>query len=720
MLPLDTPLQFLKGVGPRRAADLQRVGLATVEDLLYRFPIRYEDRGTFQTIAALRPGATASVAGEVVSCGVRPTRRPRFKIFEMLVRDRTGSLRAVFFNQGFLSDVFHPHQRVILFGRLELTSHGLQLQNPQYEILKSESEPERGNQAQPESDQARASDQAPPASEDDTLHTGRIVPVYEKTGTLTTKMQRAIVHQALAQLPGDIPDPLPADVRERQGLVERRTALSDVHFPPAGTPIDDLNGFRTAAQRRLIFEEFFLFQLGLVMRRRRADAERKPRSVVVTDQIRESARRVLPFRLTGDQKKVVSEIIQDMKRPQPMNRLLQGDVGSGKTIVALLAALVAMENGFQVAFMAPTEILAEQHFITIRRLLELSRFRVALLTGATQARKRRELHAELAGGSIHLAVGTHALVQDPVGFRELGLVVIDEQHRFGVLQRATLRSKGMHPDVLVMTATPIPRTLALTTYGDLDVSIMREMPPGRFPIRTVAKPESRRDEIYDFVRRQIDTGRQAYVIYPLVEESEKVELKAATEMADHLAQDIFPTYRVALLHGRMKQDAKERVMGAFARGEFDVLVSTTVVEVGVDVSNAAVMLVEHAERFGLSQLHQLRGRVGRGPHQSYCVLLYQYPLTDQGRARLKALTETNDGFEIAERDLELRGPGDFFGTRQSGMPTLRVGDLVRDHQLMEEARREAAAALDDVRQSATLAAFVRTSWEQRFGLVGIG
>jgi ATP-dependent DNA helicase RecG len=708
MLPLDTPLQFLKGVGPRRAADLQRVGLATVEDLLYRFPIRYEDRGTFQTIASLRPGAAASVVGEVVSCGLRPTRRPRFKIFEMLVRDRTGSLRAVFFNQGFLSDVFHPHQRVILFGRLELTSHGLQLQNPQYEILKSEGGPDA------------AGDTTAPESDDDTLHTGRIVPIYEKTGTLTTKMQRAIVHQALAQLPAEVPDPLPAEVRARQALVERRSALADVHFPPAGTSVEDLNAFRTPAQRRLIFEEFFLFQLGLVMRRRRADAERKPRSVVVTDDIRESARRVLPFRLTGDQKKVVGEIIQDMKRPQPMNRLLQGDVGSGKTIVALLAALVAMENGFQVAFMAPTEILAEQHFFTIRKLLEMSRFRVALLTGATPAKKRRELQAELAGGSIHLAVGTHALVQDPVGFRELGLVVIDEQHRFGVLQRATLRSKGMHPDVLVMTATPIPRTLALTTYGDLDVSIMREMPPGRFPIKTVAKPESRREEIYDFIRRQIDTGRQAYVIYPLVEESEKVDLKAATEMADHLAQDIFPSYRVALLHGRMKQDAKERVMGAFARGEFDILVSTTVVEVGVDVANAGVMLVEHAERFGLSQLHQLRGRVGRGPHQSYCVLLYQYPLTDQGRARLKALTETNDGFEIAERDLELRGPGDFFGTRQSGMPTLRVGDLVRDHQLMEEARREAAAALDDVRQSETLAAFVRTSWEQRFGLVGVG
>ena len=705
MIPLDTPLQFLKGVGPRRAADLQRVGLQTVEDLLYRFPVRYEDRGSFQTIATLRPGAAASIVGEVVSCGIRPTRRPRFKIFEMLIRDRTGSLRAVFFNQPFLGDVFHPHQRVILFGKLELTSHGLQLQNPQYEILKQERDEEGAPASEPD---------------EDTLHTGRIVPVYEKTGALTTKMQRAIVHQALTGMPPDVPDPLPADVRSRERLMDRRQALLDVHFPPAGTPVTDLNAFRSPAQRRVIFEEFFLFQLGLVMRRRKADAERKPRPVVITDEIRESARRVLPFRLTGDQKTVIAEIVEDMKRPQPMNRLLQGDVGSGKTIVALMAAIVAMENGFQVAFMAPTEILAEQHFITIRKLLEASRFRLALLTGGTPARKRRELQAELSGGSLHMVVGTHALVQDPVGFRELGLVIIDEQHRFGVLQRATLRSKGMHPDVLVMTATPIPRTLALTMYGDLDVSIMREMPPGRFPIKTIAKPESRRDEIYDFVRQQVDAGRQVYVIYPLVEESEKVDLRAATEMADHLAGDIFPELRVALLHGRMKPEEKERVMGAFARGEFHILVSTTVVEVGVDVPNASVMLVEHAERFGLSQLHQLRGRVGRGPHQSFCVLLYQAPLTDQGRERLKALTDTTDGFVIAERDLELRGPGDFFGTRQSGMPTLRVGDLVRDHQVMEAARREAVAALDDVRVAETLAAFVRTSWEQRFGLVGIG
>ena len=711
MIQLETPLQFMKGVGPRRAADLSRVGLNTVEDFLYRFPIRYEDRGSFQTIASLRPGVPATIVGEVIACGLRPTRRPRFRIFEMLVRDRTGSLRAIWFNQPFLNDVFHPHQRVVLFGKLELSGHGLQLQNPQYEILREGTDESEGPTF-------RSGDK--PEVDEETLHTGRIVPVYEKTGQLTAKVQRALVHQILSQLPPELPDPLPADVRVRQGLIDRRTALHDVHYPSEGTPVDLLNAFRSPAHHRLIFEEFFLFQLGIVLRKRRSEEDLKPRSVVITDEIRESARRVLPFKLTTDQKKAIAEIVKDMQRPQPMNRLLQGDVGSGKTIVALMAALVAMENRFQVAFMAPTEILAEQHFINIRRLLEASRFRIALLTGSTPAKKRREMQAELSGGSLHLVIGTHALVEEGVGFRELGLAIIDEQHRFGVLQRASLRSKGQHPDVLVMTATPIPRTLALTTYGDLDVSIMREMPPGRHPIKTIAKPETRRDEIYAFIRKQIEDGRQAYVIYPLVEESEKVDLRAATEMADHLATDVFPDLRVALLHGRMSQDGKDRVMQAFARGEYHILVSTTVIEVGVDVANAAVMLVEHAERFGLSQLHQLRGRVGRGPHQSYCILLYQYPITDQGRERLKSLTETTDGFVIAEKDLELRGPGDFFGTRQSGLPTLRVGDLLRDHQIMEEARREASAALDDPAQREMLAAFVRESWAQRFGLVGVG
>jgi ATP-dependent DNA helicase RecG len=706
--PLQGSLQYLKGVGPRRAADLQRAGLSTVEDLLYRFPTRYEDRGHFQTIASLRPGVAASVAGEVLSCGVRPTRRPRFRIFEMLVRDQTGTLRAIWFNQPFLKDVFRPHQRVILFGKLELTSHGLQMSGPQYEITD-------GHEGGEGHDGHEGADEGA-----ETVHTGRIVPIYEKTGQLTAKMQRTLVHHALQLLPAELPDPLPAVVLRRQQLIDRRAALDYVHFPPADADVAELNAFRSPAHRRLIFEEFFLFQLGIVLRRRRADGERKGRAIVVTDATRDAVRKVLPFKLTGDQKQVIREIVADMQRPQPMNRLLQGDVGSGKTIVALMAALVAMENGLQVAFMAPTEILAEQHFFNIRRLLESSRFRMTLLTGATPAKKRREALAELAGGSMHLVIGTHALVQEDVAFRELGLAIIDEQHRFGVLQRANLRAKGLHPDVLVMTATPIPRTLALTTYGDLDVSVMREMPPGRQPIATTARPESRRDEVYGFVRREIEQGRQAYVIYPLVEESAKVDLKAATEMADHLAQDIFPDLRVALLHGRLKQDAKDRVMGAFVRREFDLLVSTTVIEVGVDVPNATVMVVEHAERFGLSQLHQLRGRVGRGAHKSYCILLYQSPLTEQGRERLKALTDTTDGFEIAERDLRLRGPGDFFGTRQSGMPTLRVGDLLRDHALMEEARREAVAALDDPAQAAALTALVNTSWEQRFGLVGIG
>jgi len=627
----------------------------------------------------------------------------------MLVRDRTGSLRAIWFNQPFLNDVFRPHQRVILFGKLELTPHGLQMQGPQYEIVEG-IEGDEGVEGEKEGDEGAGG----------TVHTGRIVPIYEKTGTLTAKMQRTLVHTALQQLPGELPDPLPLQVRERQHLIDRRTALEAVHFPSADADVAELNAFRSPAHRRLIFEEFFLFQLGIVQRKRRAEAERKKHTIVVTDAIKMAIGKVLPFKLTNDQRSAIREIVKDMERPQPMNRLLQGDVGSGKTIVALMAALVAMENGLQAAFMAPTEILAEQHFFNIRRLLEQSRFRLTLLTGATPAKKRREILAELAGGSMHMVIGTHALVQEDVAFRQLGLAIIDEQHRFGVLQRATLRAKGLHPDVLVMTATPIPRTLALTTYGDLDVSTMREMPPGRQPIRTTVRPESRRDEIYEFVREQIEAGRQAYIIYPLVEESAKVDLKAATEMADHLAQDVFPEFRVALLHGRMKQDAKDRVMGAFVRNEFQILVSTTVVEVGVDVPNATVMVVEHAERFGLSQLHQLRGRVGRGTHQSHCILLFQYPITDDGKERLKALADTTDGFEIAERDLRLRGPGDFFGTRQSGMPTLRAGDLLRDHVVMEEARREAVAALDDPSQASALASLVDTAWEQRFGLVGIG
>jgi ATP-dependent DNA helicase RecG len=695
--PLETPLQFLKGVGPRRAADLQKAGLATLEDLLYRFPIRYEDRSHLQPIATLRPGQTTAISGELVSCGLRPTRRPGFRIFEALVRDASGAVRVAWLNQPFLRDVLHPHQQVILFGPVEqFGSLGLQITNPQYEILD--------------------------ADETETVHTGRIVPVYEKTGSLTPKLQRRLVYEALARLPEELDDPLPAALRARRDLPGRRQALVETHFPPPDVPVDTLNRFRSAAQVRLIFEEFFLFQLGLLARRREMRQERKPRPVRVDDRIRESARRVLPFHLTGGQRQALKDVVEDMQRPEPMNRLLEGDVGAGKTIVALLAAVVAMENDLQVAFMAPTEILAEQHAANIRRLLAGSPFRIELLKGGRgKSAARTALLDEIAAGQVNLIVGTHALVQESVRFAALGLVVIDEQHRFGVLQRATLRAKGLHPDVLVMTATPIPRTLALTTYGDLDVSAIREAPPGRLPVKTVAKPDSRRDEVYAFMRSELDKGRQAYVIYPLIEESAKIDLKAATEMADHLAQEVFPAYRVALLHGRMKSDAKDRVMRAFAAREIDILVATTVIEVGIDVPNATVMVIEHAERFGLAQLHQLRGRVGRDARQSYCVLLYQAPLSDDSRARLRVMTETTDGAVIAERDLELRGPGDFFGTRQSGVPTLRVGNLLRDRMLMEDARREAAAWLDEAAgdQAAWLAG-VRQSWAERFGLIGVG
>jgi ATP-dependent DNA helicase RecG len=543
--------------------------------------------------------------------------------------------------------------------------------------------------------------------------------VYEKAGGVTSKMQRRIVHDALELLSADLPDPLPDAVCRPRGWPSRYAALRALHFPPSDAPIDDLNRFATPAQQRLIFEEAYAFQLGLLARRRHASLERKALPVTVDDRIRASARAVLPFRLTPGQRQALKEIVEDMQRPQPMNRLLQGDVGAGKTIVALLAALVAMENGLQVAFMAPTEILSEQHYLNVTRLLQASRFRVALLVGGISAAARREQLAGIATGAVHLVVGTHALVQGDVEFNRLGLVIIDEQHRFGVLQRATLRTKGLSPDVLVMTATPIPRTLALTVYGDLDVSVIRDLPPGRLAIKTVAKPESRRDEVYGFVQQQIEGGRQAYVIFPLVEESDKIDLKAATEMADHLAHDVFPSLRVGLLHGRLKPDARDRVMRAFAAGEIDVLVSTTVVEVGVDVPNATVMVVEHAERFGLSQLHQLRGRVGRGAHQAYCCLVYQAPLSDEARGRLKAMTETTDGFVIAERDLALRGPGDFFGTRQAGVPTFRLIDLVRDRALLEEARGVAAHVLETEAPSAAALDGVLQHWAARFRLIEV-
>ena len=701
--PLQTPLQYLKGVGPRKAADLKRAGLVTVEDLLYRLPFRYEDRSHMQPIATLRAGNRAAVLGEIKSANVAMTRRRGFRIFHAIVADTSGAIRCTCMNQAFLADVLKPHLQVVIFGDVKLDSSGLHFLNPEYEIVSTAPEGE-----------AR--------SDDDVggVHTGRIVPFYEKTGTVTPNMQRRLVRQAIDMLPTDVADMLPPDMRGRLQLVPRRVALEEAHFPPNDASVAQLNAFRLPAQRRMIFEEFFLYQVGHAWRRHATGTELKPYVPAVDDRIRASAAKILPFKLTPGQRQAVKEIVDDMLLPTPMNRLLQGDVGAGKTIVALLAAIVAMENGLQVAFMAPTEILAAQHYRNIARLLASSRFRVDLLTGSTPGLQKHTLLANIERGTTHLVVGTHALVQDKITFHRLGLVVIDEQHRFGVAQRAALRAKGLRPDVLLMTATPIPRTLALTDYSELDVSKITDLPPGRKPVRTWVKPESRRDEIYQLIREQLDTGRQAYIIYPLVEESEKIDLKSATEMADHLQTDIFPGYRVALLHGRMKQDVKDRVMHAFAGGQLQILVSTTVIEVGVDVPNASVMVIEHAERFGLSQLHQLRGRIGRGPWESHCILLYQAPWTDDARERLKAMAETRDGFAIAEKDLELRGPGDFFGTRQSGLPKLRTGDLVRDRDVMEEAHREARRLVEEGGLTPDLIRFVQERWQEQFGLIEVG
>ena len=697
------PLQFLKGVGPRKAADLKKAGLNTVEDLLFRFPRRYEDRSRMQKIISLRPGMTAAISGTVLNAGLAHTRRPGFRLFSALVQDESGQIQAVWPNQAFLKDIIKSQQRIVLFGKVEIWgSRGLQITDPEFEIVKDR------DQGSGIGDQGEVQ-----------LHTGRIVPVYERTGSVTTNMQRRFVWQALSQLPEEEFDPVPADILSREHWPGRKAALWAAHFPAQDANVDQLNAFMTPAQRRLVFEDFFVFQTGLALRRHENAQVRKGLVSRVDDRIRQSARAVLPFKLTEGQRDALAEIVADMQRAWPMQRLLQGDVGAGKTIVALLASVVAMENGYQVAFMAPTEILAEQHYRTIVRALDGRPYRVALLTGRVTAATRRDLLPAIERGEINLIVGTQALIQQHVKFRALALAVIDEQHRFGVVQRGTLAAKGSNPDVLVMTATPIPRTLALTECGDMEVSVIRGLPPGRQPIRTLVKADSRRDEVYAMMREEVRRGRQVYVIYPLVEESEKIDLKAATAMSEEIAR-AFPEFAVALLHGRMKGDDKEAVMHQFTAGKLNILVSTTVVEVGVDVANATLMVVEHAERFGLSQLHQLRGRIGRGEHASTCVLLYQAPWSDDARERLKAMADTSDGFVIAERDLRLRGPGDFFGTRQSGLPTLRAGDLIRDGDLLERAYEEARTRVESGTLTAAHEAYVKSVWQRQFGLITVG
>jgi ATP-dependent DNA helicase RecG len=699
-MDLQTPVQYVKGVGPQRAPVLEKLGIRTAEDLLLRVPFRYEDRRAFARIADLRPGMKLSVSGRVAVAALRRARR--VALYEIRLEDDTGRLKAIWFNQPFLRDVLPRGARVVLYGAVELDAPGgrqLTMVSPEYEVLSGDDD-----------------DGAPG------LHTGRIVPIYEKLGPLQGKALRRAIASLAEQVPPDLPDPLPGEVRQRLGLLGRGEALKRVHAPTEADDLASLNAARSAGHLRLILEELFLFQLGLARLRQGRARESKGIAFTITDRTREAVKRVLPFPLTAAQKRVLREIADDMRSPHPMNRLLQGDVGSGKTVVAVLAMLIAIENGYQAAFMAPTEILAEQHLHGLRRLLHRLPHRVELLSAGRKGREKRAALERLAAGETQIAVGTHALIQEGVRFARLGLAVVDEQHRFGVLQREDLRRKGYDADVLVMTATPIPRTLALTAYGDLDTSVIDERPPGRTPVRTLLRSATQRREVLELVRRELAAGRQAYVVYPLVEESDKLEdVKAATQMAGEWAGAL-PDRRVVLLHGRMKSAEKEAVMGAFARGESHVLVATTVIEVGVDVPNATIMVIEHAERFGLAQLHQLRGRVGRGAGASSCVLLASGRLGDDARERLTTLARTDDGFAIAEKDLELRGPGDFFGTRQSGLPTFRVAHLIRDRDLMERARAEAFAwPAGGGSAPDPLSAFLdEGGWERRFGLARVG
>jgi ATP-dependent DNA helicase RecG len=709
MLEPSTPVQYVKGIGPRLSEVLAAKGIHTVDDLLHYLPFRYEDRANPRTIAELRAGEMATVIAEVRTSGLFRTRR--MPIFQMTAGQGRARLRCVWFNGTYLKDKFQPGQMVALYGRIEENRGELELKQPQFEIL-GEAEGE-------------AADQKAAAS----LEIGRIVPIYETAGQgrLTSRWFRRVIRGTLDNLTPELPEPIPAAVRSRLQLISPRAALWRVHWPDEGESMHTLMNWRTPAHVRMIFEELFFIELGLELKRR----EQKAQSGIafeLTEGVREAIKKILPFHPTGAQKRALKEIAADMEKPFPMRRLLQGDVGSGKTLVAFEAAIVAIENGFQVALMAPTEILAQQHYFSARRILEPSGYKIVLLTGSLEDERKRETRRHIAQGNAQLVIGTHALIEQKVEFAKLGLVIVDEQHRFGVLQRFKLMKKesAAEPDVLVMTATPIPRTLALTLYGDLDVSILDEMPPGRTPIVTRRVGDERADEVWHFVRKQVTAGRQAYVVYPVIEENEDNELKAAMKMYGELSKKIFPDLNVAVLHGRMDPDLKEQVMRLFQQGKIQILVSTTVIEVGVDVPNAAVMVIEHAERFGLSQLHQLRGRIGRGAAKSFCVLMTGGKVSEEAERRLDEMVRTNDGFRIAELDLEMRGPGEFFGTKQAGMPDFKVASLIRDRDLLEVAKKEAAAVMAgpnaEISQPEIDRAikYMRTKWQNTYGLVEVG
>jgi ATP-dependent DNA helicase RecG len=718
VLDLSTNVQFVKGIGPRIAEMLLEKGVTTVEDLLYYLPFRYEDRLNPRGIGELRPGEMASVIAEVRTSGLFRTRR--MPIFEMTVGQGRDTLKCIWFNATYLQDKFRAGQLVALYGKVEVPERGrdhrFQIMQPQFEILHDPTED--GSNGDEEERKWQS------------LEVGRIVPIYETAGKgkLTARWFRRIVHGMLEQLDQDVADAIPRVVRGRMGLIDRRTAFWQAHWPEVGESLAKLQSARTSALFRLIFEELFFLELGLELKRRKMRAQSGV-SFAINDRVRAAVKRILPFHPTNAQKRVLKEIVEDMKDPAPMRRLLQGDVGSGKTIVAFQAAVIAIENGYQVALMAPTEILATQHYSSARRILEGAGYRIVLLTGSQESSRKKHTRHHIAQGNAQLVIGTHALIQESVEFDKLGLVIVDEQHRFGVMQRFRLMKKTnqAEPDVLVMTATPIPRTLALTLYGDLDTSVLDELPPGRTPIKTRRVTDDAAPQVWDFVRKQVEAGRQAYVVYPVIDEGAmEGELKAAIKMYEQLRKHELKGLRVGLLHGRMSADEKDTTMASFQRGAIDVLVATTVIEVGVDVPNASIMVVEHAERFGLSQLHQLRGRIGRGTAQSFCVLMTGGKVSLEAEARLDAMVRTQNGFEIAELDLQQRGPGEFFGTKQAGMPNFRVANLLRDRDILELARSEARLVLEGPNEKisqheiANAVMHLRAHWNRRYGLVEVG
>jgi ATP-dependent DNA helicase RecG len=719
---------------------------ATVEDLLNYLPMRYEDRLSPAHIRDLTHGMEASlelivkIAGGFQVKNRRTHGRSNLFIFEVTATDpdKTGRPIVVwwFVSGAHAHDIisyyakrFTRGARFITFGEWEWDKRrgtfSLHLNKPADELEMLPSLGGQGNSEAVLAEEGGGGGNEEEESSDPALaliHTARRVPIYRKLGEFSSKRVREIVHAVLALISdSSITETLPADLRRRQKLVDRSEALRTIHFPAKDTPLELYHQARSPAHLRLIFEDLFWVALGISLKRGRRTKETKGAVIKLDTATKLRIAAVLPFKLTEAQRRVVKEIFRDLKSDAPMNRLLQGDVGSGKTIVALITMLAAMESGYQTALMAPTEILAEQHARNIKRLLAKSPYRVELLTGSLRGAEKRKLQVDVAAGEINACIGTHALIQESMSFKNLGLAVIDEQHRFGVMQRAELRARGFNPDVLVMTATPIPRSLTMTIYGDLDVSVIDEMPPGRTPVETLVLGEEQRLDVKKLISGEVRAGRQVYVVYPLVEESEKMDLKDATQRYEYLRDKVFPKLSVGLIHGKMKSADKDEVMQRFVVGDIDILVSTTVIEVGVDVPNASVMIVEHAERFGLSQLHQLRGRVGRGAEKSYCVLLTSDKKTAVANERLGIMAKTNDGFLIAEKDLELRGPGELLGTKQSGLPEFRVANLVRDQQFLEAARKEADFYLAKGEKSPETSKMIqRVKADTRFGLAAVG